>query len=400
MTKKAFQRRLQGLLRRHRALLARKNKVDASWTNGWFERYRRPVLTAEHVPVFWRYDLDAGRNPHLVERLGVNAVFNAGAIEFDGRIALVARVEGYDRKSFFAVAESASGVDGFRFRERPVVLPETDAPDTNVYDMRLTRHEDGWIYGLFCTERKDPAAPPGDESSAAAQCGIARTRDLDRWERLPDLESQSAQQRNVVLHPEFVDGKYALYTRPQDSFLEAGRGGGIGWALADRIDGAVIGPERIIDPKAYHTIKESKNGMGPAPIRTREGWLHVAHGVRGTAAGLRYVLYVFLCDLADPARVVRRPGGYFLAPRGEERTGDVSNVVFSNGAVARSDGRVFLYYGSSDTRVHVAATTVGRLLDYALNTPEDPGRSSACVAQRIALIERNLAAAKRLGLGL
>jgi 4-O-beta-D-mannosyl-D-glucose phosphorylase len=400
MTKKAFQRRLQGLLRRHRALLARKNKVDASWTNGWFERYRRPVLTAAHVPVFWRYDLDAGRNPHLVERLGVNAVFNAGAIEFDGRIALVARVEGYDRKSFFAVAESASGVDGFRFRERPVVLPETDAPDTNVYDMRLTRHEDGWIYGLFCTERKDPAAPPGDESSAAAQCGIARTRDLDRWERLPDLESQSAQQRNVVLHPEFVGGKYAFYTRPQDSFLEAGRGGGIGWALADRIDGAVIGPERIIDPKAYHTIKESKNGMGPAPIRTREGWLHVAHGVRGTAAGLRYVLYVFLCDLADPARVVRRPGGYFLAPRGAERTGDVSNVVFSNGAVARSDGRVFLYYGSSDTRVHVATTTVDRLLDYALNTPEDPGRSSACVAQRSALIERNLAAAKRLGLGL
>lgn len=379
--------------------MARKNKVDASWTNGWFERYRHPVLTAAHVPVFWRYDLDAGRNPHLLERLGVNAVFNAGAIEFDGRIALVARVEGYDRKSFFAVAESASGVDGFRFRERPVVLPETDAPDTNVYDMRLTRHEDGWIYGLFCTERKDPAAPPGDESSAAAQCGIARTRDLDRWERLADLKSESAQQRNVVLHPEFVGGKYAFYTRPQDSFLEAGRGGGIGWALADRIDGAVIGSERIIDPKAYHTIKESKNGMGPAPIRTREGWLHVAHGVRGTAAGLRYVLYVFLCDLADPARVVRRPGGYFLAPRGEERTGDVSNVVFSNGAVARGDGRVFLYYGSSDTRVHVATTTVDRLLDYALNTPEDPGRSAACVAQRVALIERNLAAAKRLGLG-
>ncbi len=379
--------------------MARKNKVDASWTNGWFERYRHPVLTAAHVPVFWRYDLDAGRNPHLLERLGVNAVFNAGAIEFDGRIALVARVEGYDRKSFFAVAESASGVDGFRFRERPVVLPETDAPDTNVYDMRLTRHEDGWIYGLFCTERKDPAAPPGDESSAAAQCGIARTRDLDRWERLADLKSESAQQRNVVLHPEFVGGKYAFYTRPQDSFLEAGRGGGIGWALADRIDGAAIGPERIIDPKAYHTIKESKNGMGPAPIRTREGWLHVAHGVRGTAAGLRYVLYVFLCDLADPARVVRRPGGYFLAPRGEERTGDVSNVVFSNGAVARGDGRVFLYYGSSDTRVHVATTTVDRLLDYALNTPEDPGRSAACVAQRVALIERNLAAAKRLGLG-
>ena len=398
MAKQAFQRRLQGLLGRHRALLARKNKVDASWTNGWFERYRDPVLTAAHVPVSWRYDLDAGRNPHLLERLGVNGVFNAGAIELDGCIALVARVEGYDRKSFFAVAESRSGIDGFRFRERPILMPETDDPDANVYDMRLVRHEDGWIYGLFCTERKDRAAPPGDESSAVAQCGIARTKDLERWERLADLRSESAQQRHVVLHPEFVDGKYAFYTRPQDSFIEAGRGGGIGWALSDRIDGAAIGEERIIDPKAYHTIKESKNGMGAAPIKTAAGWLHVAHGVRGTAAGLRYVLYVFLCDLGDPSRVIRRPGGYFLAPRGEERVGDVSNVVFSNGAVARSDGRVFLYYGSSDTRVHVATTTVERMLDYATKTPADAGRSWACAAQRIGLIDANLRAMKRMGI--
>jgi 4-O-beta-D-mannosyl-D-glucose phosphorylase len=279
-------------------------------------------------------------------------------------------------------------------------MPETADPDTNVYDMRLTRHEDGWIYGLFCTERKDPAAPPGDESAAVAQCGIARTKDLDAWERLPDLASDSAQQRNVVLHPEFVGGKYAFYTRPQDSFIEAGKGGGIGWALADDITRAVIHDEIIIDPKQYHTIKEAKNGMGPPPIKTPAGWLHVAHGVRNTAAGLRYVLYVLLCDLARPERVIRRPGGYFIAPRGQERVGDVSNVVFSNGAVARRDGRLFIYYASSDTRVHVAATTVDRMLDYALNTPEDLLRSAACVAQRVELIERNLEAADRLGLRL
>jgi len=391
--------RLNRLIGRHEALLERRNQVDPAWTNGWFERYRHPVVTADHVPIAWRYDLDPDRNPHMAERLAVNAVFNPGAIEHDGKVCLVCRVEGCDRKSFFAVAESETGVDGFRFRDRPIVMPETADPDTNVYDMRLTRHEDGWIYGLFCTERKDPAAPPGDESAAVAQCGIARTRDLDRWERLPDLVSRSAQQRNVVLHPEFVGGRYAFYTRPQDSFIEAGTGGGIGWALADDIEHAVIGDETVIDPKRYHTVRESKNGMGPPPIRTPRGWLHIAHGVRGTAAGLRYVLYAMLCDLEHPERVVRRPGGYFMAPQGEERVGDVSNVVFCNGAVARGDGTVFIYYGSSDTRIHVATTTVERMLDYCENTPEDPLRSAACVRQRLDLIDRNAQAARRLGLG-
>jgi 4-O-beta-D-mannosyl-D-glucose phosphorylase len=333
-----------------------------------------------------------------MERLGVNCVFNSGAIEWGGKICLAARVEGYDRKSFFAIAESASGIDGFRFRDRPILMPETRDPDVNVYDMRLTRHEDGWIYGLFCTERKDPAAPPGDTSSAVAQCGIARTKDLERWERLDDLTSDSPQQRNVVLHPEFVGGKYAFYTRPQDSFIEAGKGGGIGWALSDSIEHAVIHDERIIDPKVYHTVKEAKNGMGAAPLRTPEGWLHIAHGVRPTAAGLRYVLYALVCDLEDPSRVLRRPGGYFLAPRGAERVGDVSNVVFSNGAVLRQDGRIYIYYGSSDTRIHVATTTLERLLDYMRNTPEDPLRSRACVQQRLELIDRNLGLAQRLGL--
>jgi 4-O-beta-D-mannosyl-D-glucose phosphorylase len=390
-----FRKRLRELRRAQQMLLARRNHVDKSWNNGWYERYRDPVVTADHVPLEWRYDLDPARNPHLLERLGVNAVFNVGAIEFDGRIALVCRVEGCDRKSFFAVAESRTGTDGFQFRDRPIVMPETGNPDTNVYDMRLVRHADGWTYGLFCTERPDPAAPPGDTSSAVAQCGIARTRDLDRWERLPDLVSESAQQRNVVLHPEFVDGKYAFYTRPQDSFIDPGKGGGIGWAIADRIDGAVIHDETIIDPKAYHTVKELKNGAGPAPLKTPAGWLHIAHGVRNTAAGLRYVLYVFLCDLKEPWRVLRRPGGYFLAPWGDERVGDVSNVAFSNGAVLRGDGRVLIYYGSSDTRTHVAATTLDRLLDYAMNTPEDPRRSAACVAQRLELIERNRALRRR-----
>jgi len=398
MKRNAFAQRLKELVRRHKAVVGRRNRVDRSWNNGWFERYQYPVVTEEHVPLFWRYDLDAARNPRLMERLGVNGVFNPGAIEFDGKICLVCRVEGYDRKSFFAVAESETGIDGFRFRDRPVVMPETADPDVNVYDMRLVRHEDGWIYGLFCTERRDRAAPPGDTSSAVAQCGIARTRDLERWERLADLKSDSPQQRNVVLHPEFVDGKYAFYTRPQDSFLDPGKGGGIGWALSERIEHALIRDETIIDPKVYHTVKETKNGMGPAPIQTPQGWLHIAHGVRGTAAGLRYVLYVFLCDPADPKRVLRRPGGYFLAPRGEERVGDVSNVVFSNGAVAREDGRIYIYYGSSDTRIHVATTTVERMLDYVLNTPEDPLRSAACVAQRVHLIKANLRLMERSGI--
>jgi 4-O-beta-D-mannosyl-D-glucose phosphorylase len=391
MDRAIYEKRLQKLTERHTELREHKNVVCESWDNGVFERYRHPVLTSEHTPLFWRYDLNPETNPWLMERLGINAVFNAGAIEHEGKILLVCRVEGVDRKSFFAIAESATGIDGFRFWDEPLVIPETWEPDTNVYDMRVVKHADGQVYGLFCTERKDPAAPPGDTSSAVAQCGIVRTKDMKTWERLPDLVSESAQQRNVVLHPEFIGGKYALYTRPQDSFIEAGKGGGIGWALCDRMDAAAIGDELIIDPKAYHTIKEVKNGQGPAPIKTSKGWLHIAHGVRNTAAGLRYVLYAMLSELAHPERVTHRPGGYLLAPVGDERVGDVSNVAFCNGVVARADGRVFIYYGSSDTRMHVATTTVDRLLDYVVSTPEDPLRSHACVAQRRALIEKNLA---------
>ncbi len=388
MTTPDFQHRRERLYAAHNSLVYRKNEPSAE-SNGLFRRYRYPVLTAAHTPVFWRYDLDPTSNPLLLERLGINAAFNVGAMEWQGKIVLMARVEGTDRKSFFAVAESATGVDGFRFWDYPVVLPETDEPETNVYDMRLTAHQDGWIYGLFCAERKDPAAPPGDLSSAVAQCGVARTRDLKTWERLDDLKTPSAQQRNCVLHPEFVDGKYAFYTRPQDSFIEAGSGGGIGWGLASSMEHAVIEQETIIDRREYHTINEVKNGLGPAPLKTEKGWLHLAHGVRNTAAGLRYVLYCFLCELKNPAKVIAKPGGYFLAPMGEERIGDVSNVAFSNGWVRRGD-EVFIYYGASDTRTNVATTTVERLLDYVLNTPADPLRSALCVTQRIALIEKNL----------
>lgn len=377
------------VISQQKKLLAQKNKPAV--TNGVLQRWRNPVVTADHVPVAWRYDLDPKTNPLGLERIGINAAFNPGAIYWNKKYVIVVRVEGADRKSFFAVAESPNGVDNFKFWDKPLVLPETENPDTNVYDMRLTAHADGWVYGLFCTERKDPAARPGDESSAVAACGIARTKDLINWERLPDLASQSAQQRNVVLHPEFVDGKYALYTRPQDSFIDAGKGGGIGWALADSMEKAVIGDERIIDPKVYHTIKEVKNGAGAVPIKTKEGWLHIAHGVRNTAAGLRYVVYAFLTDLNDPAKVIHRPAGYLIAPQGDERIGDVSNVVFCNGAIATPDGKIFIYYASSDTRCHVATTTVARLLDYVKNTPEDPLRSAACVQQRIALIEKNAA---------
>ncbi len=386
-----FSEKLRRLVAAHRALIERPNEPDGAWYNGLFERYRYPVLTAEHTPLFWRYDLDVRTNPHLIERLGVNAVFNPGAIELGGHVYLVCRVEGVDRKSFFAVAESETGIDRFRFWDYPILMPETEDPDTNVYDMRLVQHEDGWIYGLFCSERKDPAAPPGDTTMAVAQCGIARTHDLKVWERLPDLQTRSAQQRNVVLHPEFVDGRYALYTRPQDSFIEAGSGGGIGWGLVESMERAVIDEEMVIDPRVYHTIKEAKNGAGPAPIKTEQGWLHIAHGVRNTAAGLRYVLYAFLCDLNEPWRVTHRPGGYLIAPWGDERVGDVSNVVFCNGAVARADGTVLIYYASADTRIHVAATTVDRMLDYVLNTPEDGLRSAASVAERSRLIARNLA---------
>ena len=358
--------------------------------NGVFERYEHPVLTAEHVPPVWRYDFDPKSNPSLIETLAVNAVFNAGAMEFDGNVVLAARVEGADRKSFFGVAESPNGIDNFQFWDYPVAMPETADPDVNVYDMRLVRHEDGWIYGLFCTERKDKNAPASDTSSAIAQCGIARTKDLKSWERLPDLKTKSPQQRNVVLHPMFVDGKYGFYTRPQDDFIKAGKGGGIGWGVSASIENAVIEHEQVIDSREYHTIKEVKNGLGPAPILTEKGWLHLAHGVRNTAAGLRYVLYLMLTEMERPWVVTHRPGGYFLAPVGEERIGDVSNVVFSNGWVQRENGEVLIYYASSDTRLHVASSTTDRLLEYVLHTPEDPLRSSLCVEQRSALIRKNL----------
>jgi 4-O-beta-D-mannosyl-D-glucose phosphorylase len=381
--------RMAQLSAEYEALITRPNRPDSRWYNGVFERYEQPVLTAAHTPLSWRYDLNPATNPWLMERMGINGVFNPGAIEFGGKICLMCRVEGADRKSFFAVAESENGVDTFRFWDEPVVMPETADPDTNVYDMRLVQHEDGWIYGVFCTERKDPHAPPGDLSSAVAQAGIARTRDLRTWERLPDLVTRSPQQRNVVLHPEFVDGQYAFYTRPQDDFIQAGSGGGIAWGLARRMDPAVIDQETVIEPRQYHTIKEAKNGEGPAPIKTPQGWLHLAHGVRNTAAGLRYVIYLYLTDLAQPWRVTHRPAGCFLAPWGEERVGDVSNVTFGNGWVCRADGTVFIYYASSDTRCHVVTSTVDRLLDYTINTPEDGLRSAASVQQRLALISRN-----------
>jgi 4-O-beta-D-mannosyl-D-glucose phosphorylase len=390
MQRERFERTVKALLESHEKLIRRKNERSEAG-DGILDRYRHPVLTGEHTPVFWRYDLDYEANPHLMTRMGINSAFNVGAIELDGKICLMARVEGYDRKSFFAVAESANGVDNFRFRDYPVVMPETDEPDANVYDMRLTRHEDGWIYGLFCTERKDPNAAKGDLSSAIAQCGIARTKDLATWVRLDDLKTPSPQQRNVVLHSELVDGKYAFYTRPQDGFIEAGSGGGIGWGLAGEIEHAVIERETIVDDRQYHTMKEAKNGLGPAPIKTDQGWLQLAHGVRACAAGLRYVLYAFLTKRDEPWKVTHAPGGYLLGPQGEERVGDVSNVVFSNGWVARDDGELFVYYGSSDTRTHVATTTVDRLLDYVINTPPDGLRSGRCVEQRCALIRRNLA---------
>jgi 4-O-beta-D-mannosyl-D-glucose phosphorylase len=389
MIPERFSSRLQGLESAHKNLLERRNEIDPTWDNGVYERYLNPVVTPHHVPLTWRYDLDFRTNPRLMERLGINATFNAGAIDWNGKIVVCVRAEGWDRKSFFAIAESETGIDGFRFWDEPCVIPETAEPDTNVYDMRLTRHEDGWIYGVFCTERRDPDAPESDQSSAVAQAGIVRTKDLRNWERLPDLKTPSAQQRNVVLHPEFVGGKYALYTRPQEGFIETGSGGGIGWGLCDSMENAVIVEEKIIDRRIYHTVGELKNGQGPAPLRTPAGWLHLAHGVRNTAAGLRYVLYLFLTDLTDPSRVLRKPGGYFIAPAGAERVGDVSNVVFSNGWVARPDGRVFIYYASSDTLLHVATTDIDRLLDYVFNTPEDGLRSAASVEQRIALIRRN-----------
>jgi len=388
MNKTQFNKKLAELKAAHQLLINRKNKPV--YVNGVYERYKYPVITAAHTPLFWRYDLNPAANPHLMERIGVNVAFNAGAMEFNGNIVQIVRVEGTDRKSFFAVAESPNGIDKFRFWDYPIAMPETSDPDVNVYDMRVGRHEDGWIYGVFCTERKDPNAPPSDQSSATAQAGIARTKDLVHWERLDDLKSPSPQQRNVVLHPEFVDCKYAFYTRPMDEFLSTGSGGGIGFGLSESIEHAEVKEETIIDSKVYHTINEVKNGQGPAPIRTDKGWLHLAHGVRNTAAGLRYVLYLFMTDLNVLTRVIYKPGGYFIAPEGEERVGDVSNVTFSNGWVAKKNGQVFIYYASSDTRMHAATSTVERLVDYCMNTPADPLRSAACVAQRSELIRRNL----------
>ena len=389
MTTKKFATRLQELQREHQELISCKNIANTVY-NGIFTRYQYPILTAAHIPLHWRFDLNPATNPLLLERIGINAAFNSGAILLDGKYYLVVRVEGYDRKSFFGVAESENGVNGFKFWDYPVWMPPADEHETNVYDMRLTQHEDGWIYGLFCAERKDPDAPKVDTSSAIAKCGIARTRDLKKWERLPDLKTVSSQQRNVVLHPEFVDGKYALYTRPQDGFIDAGSGGGIAWALTDSMENAIIDEEKIIDGRVYHTIKEAKNGQGPAPIKTEKGWLHLAHGVRNCAAGLRYVLYMFMTDLKDPSVITHRPGGYFMAPEGEERIGDVSNVLFTNGWIATDDGSVYIYYGSSDTRMHVATSTIERLLDYVVNTPEDGYTSTESVETLYNLIDKNL----------
>lgn len=383
-----YTERRRAIEAQHEELLQRKN-VPVPQAHGWFTRYQEPVVTKDHVPLTWRYDFNPSSNPYFMERLAVNAAFNAGAMEKNGKILLAVRVEGADRKSFFGIAESDSGIDGFRFWDEPILLPETDNPDTNVYDMRLVKHEDGYIYGLFCTERRDNTAPPSDQSAAVAQAGIVRTKDLKTWDRLPDLKTKSPQQRNVVLHPEFVDGKYAFYTRPQDGFIDTGTGGGIGFGLADDITNAVIDDEVIVDDRIYHTIKEAKNGLGPSPLKTEKGWLHLAHGVRNTAAGLRYVLYMFLTDLNEPHKVIKNPGGYFLVPEGEERIGDVSNVAFSNGWVLRDGGEVLIYYASSDSRTHVATSTIGQLLDYVWNTPTDGLRSATSVAQRLQLIQAN-----------
>ncbi|EPL7677047.1 glycosidase [Elizabethkingia anophelis] len=386
-----FKARKIALIETYKRLIYKKN-TKQNLGNGIYDRYQNPVLTAEHTPVFWKYDLNEKTNPYLMERFGINAVFNAGAIKLNDKYLVIARVEGNDRKSFFAVAESNNGTEGFRFRDYPITIPETDIPDTNIYDMRIVQHEDGWIYGLFCTERRDPEANPGDQSAAIAQCGIVRTKDLKDWERLQDLKTKSPQQRNVVLHPEFINGQYAFYTRPQDSFIEAGTGGGIGLGLSKSMENAEVTEEVVIDQKKYHTVCEAKNGLGPAPIKTEKGWLHLAHGVRNTAAGLRYVLYMFMTSLDDITKVIHKPAGYFMAPEAEERIGDVSNVVFSNGWIVDQDGSVFIYYASSDTRLHVATSTIDKLMDYVINTPEDGFRSATSVETLNTIIRNNLSA--------
>jgi 4-O-beta-D-mannosyl-D-glucose phosphorylase len=387
--KNDFEKRIRALKEAHEELLQRKNTKQDS-QDGIFHRYEYPVLTAQHTPLFWRYDLNKESNPYLMERFGINAVFNSTAIKWKGKYLLVARVEGKDRKSFFAIAESPNGVDGFEFWDRPISIPENEDPDVNIYDMRIVQHEDGNLYGIFCTERRDPAAAEADQSAAIAQCGIVRTRDLVHWERLADLKTPSPQQRNVVLHPEFVDGRYAFYTRPQDGFINTGKGGGIGFGVSDTIENACIEKEMVIDHKQYHTVFEAKNGLGPAPIKTEKGWLHLAHGVRNTAAGLRYVLYLFLTDLHDLAKITHKPAGYFMAPEGEERIGDVPNVLFSNGWILDEDGTVFIYYASSDFRQHVATTTIDKLLDYVVNTPEDGLRSATSITTLNKIIDSNL----------
>ena len=392
-TKEEFQRRVQKETEKYEALINRKNE-KTDFYNGIYERYKYPVLTAAHAPLIWKYNFNYETNPYFMERLGVNAALNSGAIKLNGKYCLIVRVEGNDRKSFFAVAESNNGIDGFRFRDYPVQLPDTCPEETNVYDMRVTQHEDGWIYGVFCSESKDTES--SDLSAAVAQAGIVRTKDLVTWERLPNLKSRSPQQRNVVLHPEFVDGKYAFYTRPQDDFIQTGSGGGVCFGLCEDITNPVICTEEtVISPRVYHTLTEVKNGAGAVPIKTPKGWIHIAHGVRNTAAGLRYVIYVFATDLNDPSKLIASPSGLFIAPHGEERVGDVSNVVFTNGAIVDDDGTVFIYYASSDTRMHVATTTIEKLMDYTFNTPEDPHRSVDCVKQRCELISRNLELLKK-----
>ena len=387
-----FNKRVQLETEKYEKLITRRNKKTEDY-NGIYDRYEYPVLTAAHAPLIWRYDFNYETNPYFMERLGVNAALNSGAIELNGKFYLVVRVEGNDRKSFFAVAESDNGIDNFRFWDYPVLLPDTNPEETNVYDMRLTKHEDGWIYGVFCSESKDTSS--SDLSAANAQAGIVRTKDLKTWERLPNLKSKSPQQRNVVLHPEFVDGKYAFYTRPQDDFIQTGSGGGVCFGLVEDINNPVIcTEEKVISPRVYHTLTEVKNGAGAVPIKTPKGWIHIAHGVRNTAAGLRYVIYVFATDLKDPSKLIASPSGLFIAPHGNERVGDVSNVVFTNGAIARENGDVYIYYASSDTRMHVATTTIDKLMDYTFNTPSDALRSVDCVKQRYELIERNL---KHLG---
>ena len=381
-----YQEKVQALRQRHEALLQRKNQV-VEGGNGIYEKYVYPILTAEHTPLEWKYDFNEKDNPFLMQRIMMNAVLNAGAIKLDGRYLLVCRVEGADRKSFFAVAESPNGIDQWRFWEEPITMPDTEDPATNIYDMRVTQHEDGWIYGVFCAERHDPSQP-GNLSAATATAGIARTKDLKTWERLPDLKTKS-QQRNVVLHPEFVDGKYALYTRPQDGFIDTGSGGGIGWALVDDMTHAEVKEEKIIYERKYNTITEVKNGEGPHPLKTEKGWLHLAHGVRGTADGLRYVLYMYMTSLEDPTKVIAKPGGFFLVPEGNEYIGDVMNVAFANGWIKDEDGKVFIYYASADTRMHVATSTVDRLVDYCMNTPEDGLTTSASVETIKKLIAKN-----------